>query len=309
MNGVGGIDPIILGHNPFFGVDHLSQARGAEKAQRFAQAERIVEVLRAGARAGASAVMMSTHPRAADVCELLRADGERTIRVYPLVPYVQKYVRGANERGLANLVLETLGQASLGRRLALMLRGGQGLLRRDLERMLRLLLDIELLPFRGVGLGGVFLHDALTDLALGLRMEPLLDLFRRHIEERYQVPAALTTKNLPLLRERLQSLGWEEPLVMASFNAIGFHVNPSLDQCAAAVAEPGVRFIAMNTLAAGRLHPQEAYRFLAAYPIQSVVVGMSRADHIEETVHAIREHLPRLRRERAPDFASAAIPS
>jgi hypothetical protein len=37
-----------------------------------------------------------------------------TWQVYPLVPYLQKYIRGSNEKGLVNVILDTLAQASLG---------------------------------------------------------------------------------------------------------------------------------------------------------------------------------------------------
>jgi len=295
MTAIEPIDPIIAGHNSFFGVDHLSQTRGAEKAEKFANVENIVGVLRLCDDIGVSAVMMSTHPRAAEVSRVLAAQSELVsrIRIYPLVPYIQKYVRGSNEKGLANLIFDTLGQAPLGQRLALMLKGGKGVMRNDLEQMLRLLLDVELLPFKNLKLGAVFLHDALTDLALGLGLEHILTIYRRHVEETYGVQAGLTTKNLPLLRDRLEAMGWTNPLVMASLNAAGFYVNPSLEQCAETVRRPGLDFVAMSTLASGHLHPDEAYRYLGQFPeIRSVVVGMSRREHLEETVQTLRQHLP-----------------
>ena len=39
--------PIVLGHNAFFGVDHLSAARGAERAAFFAEPRRILDVVSA----------------------------------------------------------------------------------------------------------------------------------------------------------------------------------------------------------------------------------------------------------------------
>ena len=289
------IDPIILGHNPFFGVDHLSQARGNEKDQRFSNVERILEIMDCCHDLGVSGMMMSTHPRSAEVAKALRGDLRRMEqwRVYPLVPYVQKYVRGSNEKGLVNLLMDTMGQAPLGKRLALALRGGSGLVRKDLQQMFKVLIDVELLPFKGLRLGGIFLHDALTDLAVGLGFDTLLDLFRDHVRDEYDVPAVLTTKNLPTLRETLDGRGWAQPWIMASFNAKGFYVNPDLTQCAKAVQEPGFSLIAMSTLASGSLHPTEAYEYLSKFrATRSVVVGMSTPEHARQTINAIREHLP-----------------
>ena len=50
--------PIVLGHNAFFGVDHLSAARGARRAADFAEPDRILEVVRAAAAHGAEGMMM-----------------------------------------------------------------------------------------------------------------------------------------------------------------------------------------------------------------------------------------------------------
>jgi hypothetical protein len=159
--------------------------------------------------------------------------------------------------------------------------------------MLALLVDMELVPFSRCPLGAVFLHDALTDLALGLGVSSLLELFREHVTRQYGIPAGFVTKNLPLLRQHLTALGWTDPLVMASVNAIGFAMNPSPAECATALHTPGLTCVAMNTLASGHLTPHEAYRYLAQFPtIRSVVVGMSQQDHALETIAAIRSHLP-----------------
>jgi hypothetical protein len=174
----------------------------------------------------------------------------------------------------------------------MVLQGGRGLLGKDFRQAVSLLIDAELVPFRRLPLGAVFLHDTLTDLALGLGLDSVLELFREHVTRHYGVPAGLVTKNVALLRDRLDRLGWSEPLIMASFNRVGFYMNPSAERCAEAVRRPGCRFVAMNTLAGGHLRPDAAYSYLAQFPtICSVAVGVSRRDHAAETVDAIRRHM------------------
>jgi hypothetical protein len=287
------LERIILGHNPFFGVDHLSQERGNEKAREFEDTSRIIGVLRDCNELGVRGLMMSTHPRAGEVAAgIQRETGLSEWRVYPLVPYITKYIRGANERGLVNLAVELLSQASLGQKFRMVLQGGRGLLGKDFRQAVSLLIDVELVPLRHLPLGAVFLHDTLTDLALGLGLDSMLELFREHVTRHYGVSAGLATKNLPLLRERLDRLGWPEPLIMASFNRAGFYMNPSAEGCAEAVRRPGVWFVAMNTLAGGHLRPDTAYSYLAQFPtICSVAVGVSRRDHAVETIEAIRRHM------------------
>lgn len=287
------LDPIILGHNPFFGVDHLSQERGNEKAKKFEDTSRIIDVLKHCHGLGVRGMMMSTHPRAAGVCAGMREDQTfNDWRIYPLVPYIQKYVRGSNEKGLSNLIIDTLGQATLGQKLSILFRGSKGLLGKDVKQALTLLIDIEMLPFKGMPLGAVFLHDTLSDLALGMGMDSLLDLFRDHVEKTYNVPAAFVTKNLPLFRKRTDARGWKDTVVMASFNGTGFYMNPSREGCEKAIEAPGLDFVAMNTLASGQLSPDKAYSYLGKFnSVKSVVVGISRKEHAGQTVGAIREHL------------------
>ena len=287
--------PLMLGHNPYFGVDHLSREEGNVKAARFEDAQRIADMLLCCHDLGFRGMMMSTHPRAALVSEVIGRESllSAVWRIYPLIPYIQKYVRGANERGLVNMVKDTLSQASLSQKLLWMFEGSRGLLTKDIQAGLTMLIDIEMLSFKGRRLGAIFLHDALTDLALGMGVEAVLDVFRDHVWEKYQVPAGFVTKNLPLLRERLSQRGWTELLAMASFNAQGFMVNPSLEECAAAISRPGMTFVAMNTLAGGAIPPERAYQYLAGFPsIHSVVVGVSRRDHATETVKMIKHYLP-----------------
>jgi hypothetical protein len=289
------IDPILLGHNPFFGIDHLSQARGNEKAAQFSDVERIVAAMRMCHELGVRGMMMSTHAQAAPLCAAIVRDKRLAAewRFYPLVPYMQKYVRGANEKGLVNVVLDTLGGTSVTQKFKLLVTGSRGIVSRDVQHGLKLLLDVELLPFKKLQLGAVFLHDALTDLALGLGVESVLNVFRDHIRQDYRVPAGLITKNVPFLRRRLHALGWDNPLVMAAFNAAGFWVNPSLPDCETAVREPGMTFVAMSTLAAGHLTPEAAYSYLGRFlEVAAVVVGMSNPRHADETVRAIRQHMP-----------------
>lgn len=288
------IDPVILGHNPLFGVNHLAQDQGAIVAERMEQDAIVLDLLRHCHNFGIRGMMMSTHPRAADICRLVHSEpGFRdTWRFYPLVPYIQKYVRQANEKGLINVVFDTLGQATWSQQISLLLRGGAGLVTKDVLQALRLLIDVELLPFRGMNLGAVFLHDALTDLAIGLGVESLLDVFRDHVESHHQAIAGFATKNLPVFIQRMASRGLDRCVVMASFNAAGFYVNPSLTACEQAVRQPGLRLLAMSTLACGALAPEDAYRYLAAFPnVESVVVGTSRKDHAAQTMTAIRHHL------------------
>ncbi len=288
------LDRILLGHNPLFGVDHLSQERGNAKQQKFENKSALVEVLRYAHSKGVKAMMMSTHPRSKVILDILATDPvlKDDFTVYPLLPYIVKYVRQANEKGMFNVLTELLSQAGAGKSLSMMLTGMTGLVGGNLYKMIKILIDIEMLPFKGHKIGAIFMHDALVDLALGLGCDQAFDVFREHIEKEYNVPGGLISKNVPLLRNRLDERGWNDYLIMAAFNKTGFYLNPSLDETIKAVQKPGMNFIPMSTLAAGAIPPEEAFEFIGQFPeIKSVVVGMSKKSHIDQTVDLINKYI------------------
>ncbi len=288
------LDKILLGHNPLFGVDHLSQERGNAKQQKFEDKSALVEVLRYAHSKGVKAMMMSTHPRSKVILDIVANDPvlKDDFTIYPLLPYIVKYVRQANEKGMFNVLTDLLSQAGTGKSLSMMFSGMTGLVGGNLYKMIKILIDIEMLPFKGHKIGAIFMHDALVDLALGLGCDEAFDVFREHIEKEYGVPGGLISKNVPLLRNRLDERGWDDYLIMAAFNKTGFYLNPSLDETIKAVQKPGMNFIPMSTLAAGAIPPKEAFEFIGQFPeIKSVVVGMSKKSHIDQTVDLINKYI------------------
>ncbi|TSA27979.1 hypothetical protein D4R71_01375 [bacterium] len=212
--------------------------------------------------------------------------------IYPLLPYIRKFVQKSNEKGMLNLALEIMNKATLSQKLSIMLEGGKSILKKDISQMIKLAIDVESLTFKGLNIGAIFLHDALTDLALGLDLISPLETFRNHIEKKIGVSAGFITKNVHNFRNKVDAKGWNDYLVMASVNASGFFVNPSLEVALKAIESPGMNFIAMSTLAGGALNPEMAYQFLGEKKnIKSVVVGMSKKEHILETVNMINKFI------------------
>jgi len=289
--------PIVMGHNAFFGVDHLSASRGAAKAASFADPERILEIIREGRVLGAAGMMMSTHERAASLAALIRSDPDlaQGLAIYPLLPYAQKYITKANEMGMVNVVLDSLKGTSLAGKMSFFLQGSRGVLGRDVNSVLSALVRLELAPFRDLDVRAVFLHDAFTDLALGLGLRDIFDFYMAEIDRSHGAVGAFATKNLPMLLERFDAWDLPTPTVMTHVNAAGFHMNPSRASCEEALAARSAHVMAMGTLASGFLAPDEAYRYLGSVPgIESVVVGVSSRGHAEQTFASIRRHMPEL---------------
>lgn len=289
---------IVLGHNAFFGVDHLSAARGAERAAAFSDPRRILETIEEARAHGAGGMMMSTHERAAPVSALIEADARlaQDFCVYPLLPYAQKYVTRSNEVGMVNVVLEMLSGTSMSQMLNLFVSGGLAFVSKDINAVLAALMRIELKPFANLNVPAIFLHDAFTDLALGFGMKEVFEFYMQEVEKNYRSTGAFATKNLPIFLQRFKEWGLPRPVVMTHFNKAGFHMNPDRGACERAAAEFDVSILAMGSLASGYLKPDDAYAYLGGVKnIDGVVVGASSPAHIRETFGAIKSCMPRLK--------------
>jgi len=291
-------DGIVLGHNAFFGVDHLSSARGAERAAHFADPTRVLEIIHTAREHGAGGMMMSTHERAKPLAELIAKDASlaNDFRVYPLLPYAQKYVTRANEVGMVNVILEMIGGTTISQKASLFVKGSKAFVSKDINAVLAALMQIELKPFDKLQVPAVFLHDAFTDLALAYGLADVFAFYMEEIDKSFGAEGGFATKNLPMLLSRFSEWGLPRPLVMTHFNKTGYHMNPSREACETATNEHDVSMLVMGSLASGFLSPEEAYSYLATVPnIDSIVVGASRPEHIAETFGAITKHMPRLK--------------
>ena len=283
--------PIILGHNQFFGVNHLSAAQGADRAIQFSDPNNILKIIKDAVELGAGGLMLSTHQRAGLITELILRDNKvlSELVIYPLLPYIQKYVTRANEIGMINVVLEELRDQNLRGKIATLWTGSKGLLTKDINATLATLMRLELKAFRGLNVPVIFLHDALTDLALALGLKDIFYFYLEEIEQVHGSKGAFTTKNAPLLLQKLSDWGLPDPIVMTHVNKLGFQMNPTRDACLKSFAEHQAEIVAMSTLASGYLRPKEAFQFLSRVPeVKSVVVGASSRFHLEETFAQLR---------------------
>jgi len=104
------VDRVLLGDNPFFGVDHLSLERARERAALAKRFERIVQVIEVANRMGVKGFVVSTHPELRDMLNYIdqQPELEQKVRYYPIVPYVQEYVSRATQKGMINAVIDIL---------------------------------------------------------------------------------------------------------------------------------------------------------------------------------------------------------
>lgn len=288
------IDRIIFGDNQFFGINHMSQEKAQQLAEQFHSIDNIFRVYRFAYDAGIRAFMLNSHARAYDICKYFR-DNElyfRDVSWYPSIPYAYKYANLVAEKGIMPAINEVLFEGNTaGGILGMLGKGGFAVLTKDAFKLMEMLVDVELRPFKGLNIKVVFLQNIITDLMLGYAIKDVFYEFSRHIRKKYNAMPGFITQNMPRLKSKLEEWGIDEVVICSSFNKIGYLMSPDLDSYIKAADgndQSKYQLIAMSTLASGAIPAREAYEFINQQNIQSVVFGASSKGHIEETINLIK---------------------
>ena len=282
---------ILLGDNPLFGIDHLSQERARKRMEGFDGLEKVIEIMEFVSSLGVKGFVVSTHPNLKNLIKILDENTSllKKFDFYPILPYAQGYVTKVTDKGIMNVLSDVLSTGSKQDRLKLLWKGASGFLRKDFEKLFQTFIDLELLPLTKTRKKIIFLHDVVTDVAISLGMNKIIENFINHIETQYDAQAGLVTKNFPLLVKTLEEWKIKIPTVMTSFNPIGYQMNPSKEDCEKCISKTEV--IPMNTLAGGYLKPEESFQYLSKLGVKSIVVGMSSKEHAQETINALKKSI------------------
>lgn len=283
------MERILLGDNQFFGVNHMSEEKARAQAIRFQTVDAIIEVLDIAYDEGIRAFMCTTHEQIAAVCDHVRAHPERyrDLVFYPCMPYAHKYANAVTEQGLLNAVRTFLPAENP---LASLLKGGLSLAQKDIDGIAELLVSAEMKMFRGLSTPIVFMQNVLTDMLLGLDIRHAFVLFADIVREKYSAEPGFITMNMVRLLDVLDELGFEDPIVCANVNKLGFRMCGGQAAYEEAIATRRFRPVAMSVFASGAVPAREAIQYVCDQPgIQSIVFGASSRGHISETKRLIEE--------------------
>jgi hypothetical protein len=294
------VAPLLLGVNPLIGVDHFSADRAREK-MRSGETSDPLAVIRAAVAAGAGGFTFSPGTRVMELLKAARAAGESgPLKLYPLLPALDKYWPVFVSKGTYGLVSAVLEDLSWTAKARTLLKGGTTALTSDPFRALALYVDVELTKIKAAAppnwtVDAVFLGETFTDMLLSFRSYDLLRSFCTSVEDHRGVRAGLQTLNLARLLGAADQMGLARPpIVMAPFNPRGFQMTPDRESCEqAAAASSGTEFVAISVLAAGQVPLSEAVDYLRprkAY-LSSVVVGTSSPRHATEAFSLLRSAL------------------
>lgn len=284
MQTKGTLDRLLFGDNQFFGVNHMSEEKARSQAMRFQDFAAIMSVLDAAYDEGVRTFMCTTHERIAEVADCVRRHPERysEFTFYPCMPYAHKYANAMTELGPIGAVRSFLpADQSL---LSMAVQGGKAIATKDIESIIKMLVDAEMAMFEGLSTPVIFLQNVVVDLLLGLGFDDAFSVFASHVRDRYGAEPAFITMNLPLALDTLERVGVENPIVCSNMNKIGFRMSGGIEEYEKALSERDFRAIAMSVYASGAISPREAFEWVAAHPkIESVVFGASSTANIRGT--------------------------
>lgn len=281
------MDRIIFGDNQFFGINHMSEDKAQAQAQRFKDLSSIIQVVDTAYDCGIRAFMFNTHDKVADLCDHFRANrkGYSDLRLYPSMPYAHKYANAVNEKGMVGALNEfVFAGRTAGEALTTLIRGGRGIINRDMIDVMKLLIDAEMRMFKGLNVRAIFLQNIVADLLLGLKAKPIFIAFADHIRSTYGVDPAFNTMNMPRMVDFLLECGIDDPIVCSSINKAGYLMHPDRESYEQSIGARRFRPMAMSVLASGAIPVQEAIKYVCDLPnIRSIVFGASSRKNIEET--------------------------
>lgn len=288
------IDRIVFGDNQFFGINHMSQDKAQERAERFANLDNIMAVYDSAIDAGIEAIMLNSNDRARGICDRFRSDPAKYghLRWYPSIPYPHKYASLVSEKGMVGALNDILFAQGAKSALGKMMRGGMAALTLDAVKLMKMLIDQEMEIFHDLDVRAVFLQNVVVDLMLGYDVADPFAAYCKHIRTKYDAYPGLITQNMPLLRAKLSEWGIEGVVICSSINSIGYLMCPSREAYDETFAiNDGEKYplMAMSTLASGAVPPHEAYDYINARNIQSVVFGASSSGNIRQTVSLIEQ--------------------
>jgi phage anti-repressor protein len=170
------IDRIIFGDNQFFGINHMSEEKAQQLAEKFYDIEKIYQVYDVAFNVGIEAVMLNSNDRAKDICNYFRERKGKyqQIRWYPSIPYPHKYANLVAEKGIFPAISEVIFKDNTAMDVLNILgKGGIALLGKDTVKMMQMLIDVEMKIYKGLNIQVVFLQNIITDLILGFGLKEI----------------------------------------------------------------------------------------------------------------------------------------
>lgn len=278
---------LILGHNQFLGISHISESNASAKDRQFSDPSRIYEAVETAYDCGFRSMIIESHPRMRAFMELYEERNNFDMDFILQVPYVSGYVRRMAEGGVKGVAKEIISGVPT---LDLVKTGFSvvpKLAKRDYLSLGIKALDLEMSKYDYSGIKGVLMHNVITDILLSLDADRAFGEYFDCVKRRFGTKAGIITLNLPLLVAHLKDWGLTPGMIMSPINPYGFDMNPSREDVERCIRESDYRVLAMNVMGGGSVSLEDAASYIKGLNgIDSVVIGASSRKHMEELVAA-----------------------
>ena len=138
------------------------------------------------------------------------------------------------------------------------------------------------------------LHEVITDMSLALDFDWLVKPYVSYLSEKGITPG-FNTGNLQYLVKKFRewNIDLNQIVIATSFNAAGFQMNPSRQECERTLTElPKPIVLAISVLAAGYFNPPAAVDYIAGLEnLKGVAAGASSANQACEFFKLFNERL------------------
>ena len=292
---------LLVGDNPFNGVNHFSQEHS--RRRRSLSEEEMIRVISVAHDNGATGFAFSSTPRVLGLLKRMKeCNFSNDLNLFPVIPDIQSYFQLIAERGMAGALIDRLRKMGTTSATTSMFGGGVGLATGSPKRILKTYVKGEvsliegLLPSRAK-IKSVFLHEIATDLMVSLGMTNLFDSYCQIAADNLGVIPGFVTRNFARFVNftSLTSSLMKDIFVMTPFNKVGFQMNPSQEDCEQSlINHPNLNVIAMSVLAGGCSGVVESAKYLMQLKEDiSCVVGVSTEEHAAETFSTFKSLLHR----------------
>jgi hypothetical protein len=284
------IDRIVFGDNQFFGINHMSQEKAQQLAEKYFHIENIYRTYDMAFASGIRAVMLNSNERAKAICDYFRENKSKyaDIAWYPSIPYAYKYANLVNEKGIFPAINDVLfSNNSASGVIGMIAKGSMAILGKNAIELMKMLVDVEVKMYKGLNVKVIFLQNIMVDLLLGYGIKDFFYEYCNYIRKKYNAMPGLITQNLPYLKSKLEEWGIEDVVICSSINKIGYLMSPDVQTYIDVIQKNDSSkypLMAMCTMASGAIRASEAYSFIHSLNIQSVVFGASQEKNIRETV-------------------------
>jgi hypothetical protein len=274
---------LILGHNQFIGISHISEERGREREKKFSKVENIYQVVEAASAVGFKNMIIETHPRMLEFLQYYEQAQTFDMNFYLQVPYVQAYIQTINQRGMKGFLSEMISRAGWGGTSNLALKSAFNFLKKDYLSIALSYLKLEIAPFSGFSVRALILHNTLTDLLMALEVSPVFSAFDQYVKDDLKLDFGLATWNFALTKRNLEQWDVHPAFVMTPVNVTGFDMNPSQGEVETALKEYSGDIIAMNILGGGAFPLAASSEYVSSFDsVTRCVLGASSKEHLRQ---------------------------